>query len=151
MRKVYATIATIAIHKMRLSQKRLRLRFAIGLWHDSAMPLLICLAALAIDGDTLACADGTRLRVAGIEANELHQPGCHLPACPAMSGVEARERMQAIVSGKTLTYQPVGKTWNRISARVTLPDGRDLACQAIRDGVAVRWEKFDLAGRLKGC
>lgn len=111
------------------------------------MPLLICLAALAIDGDTLACADGTRLRVAGIEANELHRPGCHLPVCPAMSGVEARERMQAIVSGKTLTYQPVGKSWNRVSAIVTLPDGRDLACEAIRAGVAVRWDRYWPKGR----
>ena len=105
------------------------------------MPLLLCLAALVTDGDTLRCQDGTRLRVAGIEANEL-RGGCHVAACPEMPGLEARERMRAIVGRQNLTYQPVGRTWGRVSAIVTLPDGRDLACEAIRAGVAVRWDRY---------
>lgn len=112
--------------------------------------MLLCLAALAIDGDTLRCADGTRLRVAGIEATELHG-GCHLPACPAMSGNDARDWMRRQVDGRDLRYEPVGKSYRRVVAIVTLPDGRDLSCLAIGAGAAVRWERYDVGGRLRGC
>lgn len=112
---------------------------------------LLCIAAHAIDGDTLRCADGVRIRVQGIEANELHRPGCHLPVCPIVTGADGRRWMEATVGGKDLRYEPVGKSYRRITAWVTLPSGRDLSCEAIRAGVAVRWEKFDRGGRLRGC
>lgn len=112
---------------------------------------LICLAAHAIDADTIKCADGVRIRIQGIEANELHQPGCHLPVCPIVTGPDGKRWMEATVGGKDLRYQPTGKSYSRITAWVTLPDGRDLSCAAIKAGVAVRWEKFDRGGRLRGC
>ncbi|MBO9380070.1 thermonuclease family protein [Sphingomonas histidinilytica] len=112
--------------------------------------ILLCLAAIAIDGDTIRCQDGTRIRLHGIEAAELHG-GCHLPACPAMSGPEARDWMRRQVDGQDLRYEPVGKSYRRVVAVVALPDGRDLSCLAIQAGVAVRWDKFDRGGRLRGC
>lgn len=115
------------------------------------MPLiLICFAAHAVDGDTLRCADGTRLRVAGIEANEL-RGGCHLPACPRMSGPAAKVAMERLVGGRDLTFVATGRSYQRITARVQLPDGRDLGCAAIRAGAAVRWASYDRSGRLMGC
>ena len=111
---------------------------------------LICLSAQAIDGDTLRCADGVRIRVAGIEANEM-RGGCHLPVCPTISGPDGKLWMERQVGGKDLRYSPVGKTWKRISAIVRLPSGQDLSCAAIRAGVAVRWERYDREGRLLRC
>lgn len=111
---------------------------------------LLCLAAMAIDGDSLKCADGVRIRVQAIEANEM-RGGCHLPVCPAMSARDAREWMQRQVGGKDLRYEPVGRSHRRITAWVRLPDGRDLSCAAIQAGAAVRWEIFDRGGRLKRC
>lgn len=112
--------------------------------------ILLCLAAIAIDGDTLRCSDGLRIRVQAIEANEI-KGGCHLPACPPMPAREAKDWMQRQVGGKDLRYEPVGQSHKRVTAWVQLPNGRDLSCEAIRAGAAVYWAEFDRQGRLRGC
>lgn len=109
--------------------------------------ILICAAALAVDGDTIRCQDGTRIRIAGVEANEM-RGGCHLPACPTMPGTVAKARMQAIVGGQNVTYVARRRTWGRVEGSVQLPDGRDLACETLRIGITVRWEKFWPKGKV---
>lgn len=103
--------------------------------------ILICAAAMAIDGDTIRCEDGTRIRVAGIEANEM-RGGCHLTACSPVPGRVAKARMQAIVGGQNVTYVVTGKSWGRVTASVQLPDGRDLSCVALSAGFVVRWDRY---------
>ena len=112
--------------------------------------VLICMAAMAVDGDTIRCADGIRIRVAGIEANELHKPGCHLPICPTMPGQVAKARMHAILGQQNVTYITNGRSYRRVTASVQLPDGRDLACEAIRLGLAVRWDRYWPKGKRCG-
>ena len=44
-----------------------------------------------------------------------------------------------------------GKSHARVTAWCSRPDGADLSCEAIRAGVAARWDKYDRAGHLSGC
>ena len=50
-----------------------------------------------------------------------------------------------------LRCEQIGTSHKRITAWCKLADGRDLSCAAIRAGVAVRWERYDRARRLKDC
>jgi endonuclease YncB( thermonuclease family) len=135
------------------------------------MPLLICLAIALHDVDgPIHCADGTKLRLQGIGALEID--GTCRPNQPCAPGdpFEQRRRMAKLMGAKIaretrspnggqlyfaepvrLTYEPVGKSYKRVTAWVKLPDGRDLSCLAIRAGVAARWDRYDGGGRLRGC
>ena len=111
--------------------------------------ILICLA-FAIDGDTIRCCAGPHIRVAGIEATELHG-GCHLATCPATSGPDARAIMARLVNGKMLACEPLARSYRRVVASCTLPDGRDLRCAVEAAGGAVEWPSYVRRYRLPGC
>jgi endonuclease YncB( thermonuclease family) len=76
---------------------------------------LICLAPVAIDGDTLKCLDGTRVRLWGINTPERGQPG----AAAATRALQAR-------IGAAVTCQPKGRSFNRIVARCHTLAGVDI-------------------------
>jgi len=50
-----------------------------------------------------------------------------------------------------LRCTPTGMSHSRITAWCTRSDGRDISCEAIRAGIAERWDKFDRARRLASC
>ncbi len=110
-----------------------------------------CANPVAGDGDSLRCG-GTKVRLAGIDAPELH--GCRgRPGrkCMAGDGYAAKRRMAALVEGKQLRCEPVGQSYDRVVASCHLPDGRDLSCVAIGAGIAKRWARYDRGGRLRAC
>jgi endonuclease YncB( thermonuclease family) len=111
---------------------------------------LSCVVSKVTDGDTIRCASGERVRLAGIEAAEL-RGGCHLPVCPTMPGREAKQAMSRLVLGRPLRCTVTGTSYSRLTAFCKLPGGADLSCEAIRRGIAVRWERYDPRGKLKGC
>ncbi len=100
------------------------------------------------DGDTLRLADGTRIRLAGIDANEM-DGSCHV-TCAARSAVDARDNLRRLALGKTVRVETTGKSYNRVTGWVSV-GGRDLSCAQVRGGYAVRWARYDRQGRLIGC
>lgn len=85
----------------------------------------LCVSAAVVDGDTLRCADGTRVRIWGIAAPERREPG----------GPAATRALAELVGGRTLTCQPVATSFDRIVARCwTL--GPDIGAEMVRRGVA---------------
>ena len=112
--------------------------------------ILLCLVAAVTDGDTLRCQTGERVRIAGIEANEL-RGGCHIARCPAMPGPEARRVVERLTLRRTLSCEPVGRSYSRIVARCSFADGRDLRCAIVRAGAAVDWPAFVQRYGLGGC
>lgn len=108
-----------------------------------------CAVVQVHDGDTFTCADHTKIRVAGIDANEL-DGSCH-NACAAMPADASRRYVTALVLRRTLSCQPLGRSYARIVARCRLPDGRDLSCAAITAGAAVRWDQYWSRYRMGGC
>jgi len=130
----------------------------------------ICLAIAIHDVDgPIHCADGTKVRLAGIGATEMD--GTCRPTQPCVPGDPFEQRrvmarvMGAVIDredpgleGSLWFRQPVGLacervsvTYGRIAAWCAAPYGRDLSCEAIRAGIAARWERYDPRGWLKGC
>jgi len=130
------------------------------------MSILICLAIALADGDTMRCQDGTRVRIAGIDAPELPGhcrrgrtcvPGDGFAARRALASVMgatiARETKVSITFDRPviLACEATGKSYDRVTAWCELPGGRDLSCAAVQAGVAVRWARYDRAGLLREC
>jgi endonuclease YncB( thermonuclease family) len=50
-----------------------------------------------------------------------------------------------------LICEKTGTSYRRITATCTVAFGRNLSCEAIRAGIAVRWARYDPKGWLKDC
>lgn len=70
-----------------------------------------------IDGDTFVLKDQRHIRIWGIDAQEVKLPG----------GKEAKKALEKIILKKRVTLELKGMSYNRVVARVLLPDGRDVA------------------------
>lgn len=117
---------------------RRRLFVAGWLWasipaaaHAGAAPRVTGTVVWVSDGDslTLRPADGgapIAVRLWGIDAPEICQPG----------GAEARAALQALVRGRTVTLEPMGRdAHGRLLARVRV-GGVDVGERLVRDGHA---------------
>ena len=105
--------------------------------------LFECEVALVNDGDTLRCRDGVKVRlhaIAAREADETCSPG---HPCPEASGASATALLSRLAADKTLTCEPTGRSYDRITAICRTPDGEEINCAMVRGGVTLIWEKFD--------
>jgi micrococcal nuclease len=85
-----------------------------------------------IDGDTIVI-QGKSIRLAGVDAPELQHPW----------GVRAKRNLARLTKGQRVTATLLdGLSYNRVVAVCTLPDGRDLAAEMVKAGLALDWEKF---------
>ncbi|WP_420137590.1 thermonuclease family protein [Sphingomonas sp.] len=109
---------------------------------------IVGVVASVHDGDTLRLADGTRIRLQGIDANEL-DGSCHVE-CAVRSATEARDSLRALALGKTVSVDPTGRSYDRITGWVSVA-GRDLSCAQVKGGYAIRWARYDREGRLLKC
>lgn len=90
-----------------------------------------CVRPGVIDGDTLICEGGTRVRLWGIQAPERHEP----------AGPASTRALAQIVQGKTLACQPKGKSWERTVGRCWI-GSTDVSAEMVRQGQAVDWPKY---------
>lgn len=121
------------------------------------LPPFTCEVIRVHDGDgPLWCASGEKVRVAGIQAPDFEdaEPCKSGRAEYVCSNIHAR-RSQVIVERitlhRTLSCQPIGKSYSRIVARCWFPDGRDLSCAIILAGGAVRWDRYWRRYRMPAC
>lgn len=85
-----------------------------------------------IDGDTIVI-DGFHIRLAGIDAPELDHPW----------GQKAKWEMVRLCKGQVITAHILPElSYDRVVAQCYLPDGRDLAAELVRAGLALDWPKF---------
>lgn len=110
---------------------------------------MICTPIAIHDADTFRCQTGERIRIAGIEASELHG-GCHLPRCAPLDGQQARSVAMRLLYRQTLSCTPVGRSWGRIVATCRL-NGRDVGCQLVAMGAAVEWPAYRRRYGLEPC
>lgn len=108
--------------------------------------LAFCIVAAVPDGDTIRCADGTRLRLAGIDAPEFH---CRRGRrCAPGDPIASRESLRAL-AGPAVRYRVVDANRCRAGFQSTDPYGRpvalvyapsgELGAEQLRRGFAVRW------------
>ena len=74
-----------------------------------------CSVVSITDGDTLRCADGTRIRIAGIDAPLVS--ACRAGRkCVDGDAAALKRSLAAVASGQTLSCRPVGTSYNRVVA-----------------------------------
>lgn len=91
----------------------------------------LCAQPAVTDGDSLICADRTRVRIWGIDAPERHEP----------EGPASTRALARIVRGHDLRCQPKGRSHNRVVARCFL-GSLDIGGEMVRGGFAQDWPKF---------
>lgn len=118
----------------------------------------ICTPTRVWDGDgPIWCAEGPRIRLAGVAAREIDgtcRPG---QPCPRGSGVKARDRLARLLGGFTgrsrdghgLVHGPVLRCrstgWGkgvRTAAWCSAPTIGDLSCALVRAKVVLRWKRY---------
>lgn len=85
-----------------------------------------------VDGDTIVI-DSVHIRLAGIDAPELDHPW----------GRKSKWALVQLCKGQVVTARlRPDLTYDRVVAECYLPDGRDLAAELVRAGLALDWAKF---------
>lgn len=111
-------------------------------------PPFVCQVVKVHDGDgPLWCANGRKVRVAGVQAPDFEsaEPCRRRKAGYVCDDAKARasQRIAArLTLDKRLACQPVDRSYTRVVARCSLPDGRSLTCALIAAGAATRWDSY---------
>ena len=124
-----------------------------------------CTATAVWDGDgPIWCAEGPKVRLAGIAAREIDgscRPG---QPCPSASGPAARDRLVALLGGARgqwrdghilvnaprMFCQSAGQgKGDRTAAWCSSPGGRDLSCAMLASHTVLRWVRYDPADRCR--
>jgi endonuclease YncB( thermonuclease family) len=101
-----------------------------------------CTVASVTDGDALRCTDGTRVRIAGINARE-KDGTCNVGApCPSASAEQATSVLSALAAGRVLQCQANGTTYDRIAAFCRTADGVDVSCAMMASGTVARSDRY---------
>jgi endonuclease YncB( thermonuclease family) len=110
------------------------------------------------DGDgPIWCAEGMKVRLAGIAAREIDETCREGHPCPAAGGVEARDALvglvgvpigtssegHVLVKGKALSCFSEGRALgDRTAAWCVSPTFGDLSCEMISRNAALRWDDY---------
>ncbi|SHM47880.1 Endonuclease YncB, thermonuclease family [Roseovarius litoreus] len=95
-------------------------------------PEIIKSTCYVIDGDTIVLGK-LRIRIAGIDAPELDHPW----------GQKSKWAMVQLCKGQVITAHVTEElSYDRIVATCYLPDGRDLAAELVKQGLAIDWPKY---------
>ena len=117
-----------------------------------------CTPTRVWDGDgPIWCAEGPKIRLAGIAAREIDGSCRPYHPCPATSGPAARDALAALLGRRTgaaptghvlLAAQPLrclsdgsGKG-QRTAAWCRTAAGVDLSCAMVKNGYALRWPRY---------
>jgi endonuclease YncB( thermonuclease family) len=117
-----------------------------------------CTPTAVWDGDgPIWCAEGPKIRIAGVAAREIDGSCSNGHPCPSVSGMEARDRLARLLGGARGT-QSTGHIvvraapmqcvsggsaqGSRTAAWCTSPAFGDLSCAVVQAGGAVRWPRY---------
>ncbi|RXD04907.1 hypothetical protein EQZ23_07145 [Sphingomonas sp. UV9] len=119
-----------------------------------------CIVTRVHDGDgPLWCSSGIKVRIAGVQAPDFESASpCRAEdprrvnyRCDNAAAKRSHQIVERLVLRKTLRCEAIGRSYSRIVARCTLPDGRSLSCATIAAGAAVRWERYWRQYRMNDC
>lgn len=102
-----------------------------------------CRVVWVHDGDTLTCADGTRVRLHAVAARELDETCRPGHPCPAASGVSARAALERMALGERLECEATGPSFARVAALCRTPAGMEINCAMVQGGHASVWPRFN--------
>jgi endonuclease YncB( thermonuclease family) len=117
-----------------------------------------CTPTAVWDGDgPVWCAEGPKIRIAGVAAREMDGSCRTNQPCPAVGAIDARDRLVRILGGPrgmlshghirvrsaTMTCRSEGTAGGtRTAAWCTSPAFGDLNCAVVRAGGVLRWPRY---------
>jgi endonuclease YncB( thermonuclease family) len=117
-----------------------------------------CTPTAVYDGDgPVWCAEGPKIRIAGVAAREMDGSCRPNQPCPSVDPIDARDRLVRLLGGArgklpeghvlvrsaTMTCLSDGSAGgSRTAAWCTAPATGDLSCAVVRAGGAVRWPRY---------
>lgn len=124
----------------------------------SAGRTFTCTPTAVWDGDgPIWCAEGPKIRIAGVAAREIDESCRPGQPCPAVSGLDARDRLVGLFGGAKGKL-PTGHIRVRAPVMTCLSEGNakgdrtaawcrsptvgDLSCAVVAAGGAVRWPRY---------
>ncbi len=110
----------------------------------------LCEVAYVNDGDTLRCADGTRVRLHAVAAREVDETCSPGHPCPAATAASATTELRRLAANRTISCEPVSQSYNRVTAICWTSAEVEINCAMIRSGTTMVWEKFDRQRALCG-
>lgn len=132
--------------------------FAVAAQIVAAGATFQCTPVAVWDGDgPVWCAEGPRIRIAGVAAREIDETCKPNQPCPTVSGVDARDRLVRLLGGARGTLStghiavrsaPMVCTSEgsaggaRTAAWCRSPTVGDLSCEVVRLGGAIRWPRY---------
>jgi len=102
-----------------------------------ASALLTCTAPVVTDGDSIRCGDGTRLRLAGIDAPD--KPAycaTRSRVCTIKQWTASRASLVKATRGQTVRYRHVGRDKYGRTVALVYVRARNLSCMQINSGNA---------------
>lgn len=108
-----------------------------------------CVRPVALDGDTIKCAGGLRIRMSGIDAPEL--PG-HCRAtrvCAPGDPVKAKVDLANLMVGKRVTYRTIKLDLYGRTVAVVYVRSFNASCAQLAAGNAIYKPKWDTGGHIK--
>lgn len=102
-----------------------------------------CDAAAITDGDTLRCADGTRVRLHALAARERDETCSPGHPCPEASGAAATAMLRRLAGGQAISCEPTGRSYDRITAVCWTRAGEEINCAMVRSGTVVVWDRYN--------
>lgn len=106
-------------------------------------PSFPCRVVSVHDGDTLRCADGTRIRLHAVAAREIDGSCSPGHPCPSASAEAAREALVRLTANSTITCVSTGGSYDRVTAICSAPSGEEINCAMVRSGTTVVWDRFN--------
>lgn len=101
-----------------------------------------CRVARITDGDTLRCADGTRVRLNAVAARETDGSCSPGQPCPPASAAAATAELARLASGQVLQCRQTGTSSRRKVAICVNEAGAEINCAMVRSGTALVWPRF---------
>ncbi len=109
-------------------------------------PAIECHVIAVADADTVRCADGTRIRLAGISARERDGSCNSAPDCPTMRHAQAQPIAARLMLARTIRFRVVGVSYGR-----PVGDNPAIRCALVRSGAVVPWVRYMRQYRLPEC
>lgn len=108
----------------------------------SGPDVFACRVARITDGDSLRCADGTRVRLNAVAAREIDGTCSPGHPCPPASAEAATAELARLAGGQTLQCRQTGTSYNRKAAICVNEDGVEINCAMVRSGTTLVWPRF---------
>tara|TARA_R110000787_G_scaffold286435_1_gene404952 strand:+ start:167 stop:616 length:450 start_codon:yes stop_codon:yes gene_type:complete len=107
-----------------------------------------CQVSKITDGDTLRCADGTRIRLHAVAARESDETCKVGHPCPSASAASATAKLTDLASGQTLRCEQIGTSYNRVTAICRNKANVEINCAMVQSGTAVIWPRYNEQRRI---